>query len=71
MAEAVLSNFELNKFEAEIERINACVELLDPSNSSHSESLLYYDLILEKYLTILKKSYKQARIKESGLRVLS
>lgn len=71
MAEAVLSNFELNKFEAEIEEINACVDLLDPNNSNHSELLFYYDLILEKYLTALKKSYKLARIKESGLRVLS
>ena len=70
MKQAILTNSELNMFEQEIDRIKARVDFLNPNDTNDAQDLFYYDLILDDYLAVLKKSCRSAQIKESGLRII-
>jgi hypothetical protein len=67
----ILTNKEVAVIERRVDEINTRAEFLDPSNPSESRTLDQDHAELLELLQILECSYKRARIKESGLRLVS
>ena len=70
MSERSLSNIQLRQIEQEIDKISAICDDLTPESLEDAEKLARYDEILNYYESLLKNSFKKARIAESGLSLI-
>ncbi|KYG65584.1 hypothetical protein AZI86_00445 [Bdellovibrio bacteriovorus] len=70
MTSTILTNFELHQIERKIEEIFAVLDDLDPEVLEHADKLARHHEILDHYESLLKLSYKKARITESGLKLV-
>lgn len=70
MERKILTNIQLRQIEQEVDQIIARADVLNPDNPDDAETLYYDDIKLDEYISVLEGSYKSARIKESGLRVI-
>ena len=66
----ILTKLQLKQIEREIDRISARADLLDPDNIFDAKTLYNDELRLDEYISILEYSKKQARIKESGFKLI-
>jgi len=66
----ILTTIQLKNIENAVDEIIARADILNPDNADDAETLFYDDIKLDEYISILESSYKNARIKESGLRVI-
>lgn len=70
MERKILTNIQLRQIEQEVDLILARADILNPENPEEAETLYNDDIKLDEYISVLEGSYKNARIKESGLRVI-
>jgi hypothetical protein len=70
MKREILTKGQLAEIEQQVDSIIALVDRLNPNNPDDSEILYYKDIELNKYVTILEESYKNARIEESGFKIV-
>lgn len=66
----ILTNFQLKEIEREVDKIIALTAPLNPDNPDDAEILYHEDAKLDQYLRILKKSYRNLKIKKSGLQLI-
>lgn len=70
MTKVILTNIQLHQIEQKIEKILADCDNMNPEIFEDAEKLTYYNEILTHYESLLKESFKRARISESGLRLV-
>lgn len=70
MEREILTNFQLKEIEREVDKIIALTDHLNPDNPDDAEILYYEDIKLDHYISILERSYKNARIEESGFKII-
>lgn len=70
MERKILTNIQLRQIEQEVDLILARADVLNPENPEEAETLYNDDIKLDEYISVLESSYKNARIEESGLRVI-
>lgn len=66
-----LTKHQLREFELAIDEINLQAEQLDPSVFEEAQTLEMLDKQMEEYISVLEKSYRQSRIQEIGLKLIS
>jgi hypothetical protein len=66
----ILTKLQLRQIEKEIDKIIELTNKLNPDNPNDAEILYFEDIKLDQYISVLERSYKNARIEESGLRVI-
>lgn len=64
----VLTKGELHKIEKRVEELENIIELCDPGRDD--DILANSESELDEIVNVLEKSYKAARIKEVGLRLI-
>lgn len=67
----ILSKYELKVIESKIDEISKRAEILDSTNSFEARILDADDAALDYYLSVLERSYRKARIEESGFKLVT